>query len=252
MNGIILPPGVTLHALKKVDSTNSEALRRIAGGAGAFEAVWARSQTAGRGRDGRVWVSPAGNLYVSIVAEVPPGRPAAQLAFVAALAAGDAILGLCAPGCDLRYKWPNDLLIGGRKTGGILIEGNPAGKECGKLAIGIGINVESAPERASWPATCLRGEGAPDVTVEALLEGLLCSLVARFETWRADGFRELRRAWLERAYGLGRPLSARLPGGAIYDGMFRDLDADGALVLDQGAFGLRSIAAGDVMFPAGR
>src|SRR5690606_15669790 len=145
-------------------------------------------------------------------------RPAPQLAFVAALAVGDAILALCAPVCDLRYKWPNDVLVSGRKVAGILIEGSTGGKGQGGLAIGIGINVEHAPEGAAWPATSLHAERATTVTVEALLERLIETFMARLEAWRRDGFPGVRAEWMARAFGIGEELTARLPGGAVYNG----------------------------------
>ena len=246
-SGIALPPGAKLHAHKALDSTNAEALRRLSEGARPLTVIWAREQTAGRGRDGRAWASPPGNLYATLLAGVPPGRAPAQAAFVAALAAGDAILALCPEGCDLRYKWPNDILVAGRKAGGILIEGGACGTGKEVLAIGIGINVESAPQGTPWPATCLRAEGPVEATVAALLERLIAAFAARAETWRTEGFAGLGADWLARAFGLGDALRVRLPGGAAFDGTFRGLDADGALLLDQGAQGVRRIAAGDVM-----
>lgn len=249
--GIILPTGIRLHIFEALDSTNAEALRRIEAGAQPIEVIWAREQTAGRGRDGRSWVSPPGNLYATFVVRAEPGRPSPQLAFVAALAAGDAILALCAPPCDLRYKWPNDILISGRKAAGILIECSTGKRGHDRLAIGIGINVEHVPDGTAWPATCLRAETGAAVTVEALLERLAETFAARLESWRKEGFPRLRADWMARAFGVGERLSARLPGGAVYDGTFHELDPDGALVLDLGAQGLRSIPAGEVML-AGR
>jgi BirA family biotin operon repressor/biotin-[acetyl-CoA-carboxylase] ligase len=228
---------------ESLDGTNAEALRQLAAGDRGLRMIVAREQTAGRGRDGRIWTSPRGGLYATIVAEAPAGRPVAELAFVAALAAGGAILAVCPDIPDLRYKWPNDVLVGGRKLAGVLIEGDGSGG----LAIGIGINVESAPAKAVWPATCLHAEGCGMATVDAVRDALVETFAERFATWQADGFAPVRSAWLDRAYGLGRNMRARMPDGAIYDGVFAALEEDGALVMDLGAAGMRRIAAGEIM-----
>lgn len=245
--GIAMVPGVRIATFDSLDGTNAEALRRLAAGARGIEVVWAREQTAGRGRDGRSWTSPPGNLYVTFLAEAPRGRSPAEVAFVAAVAAGAAILGCGAADADLRYKWPNDLLVAGRKVGGILIEGDGRGG----LAIGIGINVESAPAVARWPATCLHDEGAAGTTVEGLCDSLIAAFLAFFARWRKEGFSPVREAWLARAYGIGEAMRARLPDGSVLDGVFAALGDDGALLLDQGPQGVRRIAAGEIMPMAG-
>src|SRR5262245_39623073 len=106
------PPGWTLHARDVVGSTNDEALALARAGAPDGAAVWARAQRAGRGRRGRSWASPPGNLYLSLLLR-PPGPPAsvAQLGLVAAVALAEALGGV-APGLDLAFKWPNDVLLG--------------------------------------------------------------------------------------------------------------------------------------------
>jgi BirA family biotin operon repressor/biotin-[acetyl-CoA-carboxylase] ligase len=232
-----------VHRFPVLDSTNAEALRRLAAGDRAMQVICAAAQTAGRGRDGRSWTSEEGNLYASVIVAPPPGRAVGELAFVAALAVGDAILACCAALPDLRYKWPNDVLAGGKKLAGILIEGDGSSG----LVIGIGLNVDSAPGKTAWPATCLRAEGADRVSVDALLAALADGFQARYACWREDGFAPIRSGWLNRAYGLGAAMRARLPDGAVYDGVFSALDEDGTLVLDLGAAGTRRIAAGEVI-----
>ncbi len=117
-----LPPAYQLVALERVASTNDEALRLAAEGAEDGTLVWAREQTGGRGRQGRVWSSPPGNLYFSLVLR-PDCAPAeaAQLGFVAGVALGEAIGSVAPPLIDVNYKWPNDLLLNGRKAAGILL-----------------------------------------------------------------------------------------------------------------------------------
>jgi BirA family biotin operon repressor/biotin-[acetyl-CoA-carboxylase] ligase len=241
-DGAALPAGYRLLRFDGIDSTNSEALRRIAAGAAAGEVIWARSQSAGRGRRGNRWTSPAGNLHATIAAALPADRPAGQLAFVAAMAAGDAIRSVLPEERSLAYKWPNDLMLDGAKIGGILIEGAES-----LFAVGIGINVARAP--AEFAATCLADAGST-VPVSDLL-GRLCHGFERWRgIWAAEGFAPVREAWLRRAYRLNAPVEARFPDGTSAAGVFRDIDRDGALVLQREDGSTRSIATGEVLFAA--
>jgi len=235
-----------LDILDSVDSTNDEALRRIARGAGGGEAVLARMQTAGRGRHGRRWQSPPGNLYLSVTADPPPGRPAGELAFVAGLAAAEAVEAVCAGSVRVELKWPNDLLLGGRKLGGLLIEG-AARAVSPVLAVGLGVNLVSFPDDAAYPATSLVDAGAR-ADAETLAEAFRARLDSWLGIWAKDGFGPVRTGWLARAAGLGRPLAVELPDGTRREGRFRDIDEQGALVLQTGEGKTSRVTAGAV-FP---
>ncbi len=244
-----LPEGFRLHHFATLGSTNDEAKALARAGAPEGTLVWAGEQTAGRGRRGRTWLSPPGNLYLSLVLR-PAGAPsrAAQLGFVAALGLGDALAALTGPAMKLRYKWPNDLLADGRKLAGILLESeNAASDRVDFVVAGIGVNIVAAPEDVEYPATSLAAEGVAGVTPAVLLGGF----VRHFETWagrwREAGFAPVRAAWLKRASGLGERIRVRLERSTLC-GRFLDLDDDGALVLE-GEEGRRRIAAGEV-FPA--
>ncbi len=217
--------------LDVVDSTNREALRRIAAGAPHGTVIQARQQTDGRGRRGRSWISPPGNLYATLIVRPPGDAPVAQLGFVAALGAGDA-LRRHAP---VRFKWPNDLMLEGRKLGGILVETAE-----GAAAVGIGINIASAPKDTETPATHLPANVTPD----ALLDDIRVCFDVWYQRWRDDGFAPLREAWLQHGIGLGEPIRARLARETV-EGVFGGLDADGGLLLDRDG-ARRVIAAGDV------
>lgn len=238
-----LPAGYRLIELEDVDSTNAEALRRAAGGAGDRTVICAARQSAGRGRKGATWISPPGNLYASLIVTPPPGRMTGQLAFVAALAAGESIRNLASVDMALRYKWPNDLMLAGRKLGGILIEGGPRGL----YVVGLGVNVASAPDSGDFAAAALNHH--LHINVEPL--EILTAFCHQFDhwcgVWRAQGFAPVRAAWLERAAGLDRPIEARLPGETVR-GVFAGLDADGALLLDLADGGRREITAGAIYF----
>lgn len=240
-----LPSGYRLAAFDTVASTNDEAKRLLREGASGPMVVWALAQEGGRGRDGRSWSSPRGNLYATILLR-PQGAPlvVAQLGFVAALAIAEAVDRFVA---GVEIKWPNDVLVAGRKIAGILLEteGVSAGGVDG-VVIGCGINVAHHPADARLPATSLHAEGAAGATVAATLEAML----ERFEdwhgTWRREGFAPVRAAWRGRARGVGGPIQVRLPRETL-DGVFHDIDARGALILES-AGGIRTITAGDVFF----
>lgn len=243
-----LPSFYRLVSHERIASTNDEAKVLAADGAPAGTLIWARAQSAGRGRQGRVWVSPPGNLYVSLILRPRvPIATAAQLGFVAPLAVADACLA-AAPGAAIAFKWPNDVLVGGRKLAGILLESQASAEgELVWLVIGIGVNLATYPVDVDYAATALSATGA-DAAPEAVLTELARAFLVWHERWRdGAGFAAIRAAWLARAQGLGQPIRVRLPG-ALLDGSFAGLDNDGTLLLDTQA-GRRRIAAGEV-FPA--
>lgn len=241
---LTLPAGYRLHSFESLDSTNEEALRRIADGAGEGDVIWAARQTGGRGRPGRMWYSPPGNLYVTFVVAVPPDRAVGQLAFVTAVAAGEAVGPLLASPALLRYKWPNDLMLDGRKLGGILIEASPRGRT-DLVAVGLGLNVDSGPP--GLPAACLEAAG-----VSAGVPDILSAVCRTFDVWcgvwRHDGFAPVRERWLAAAYGVGYRLEVRFPDGATVDGTFRGIDPGGALVLQRPDGKTEPIPTGEVFF----
>jgi BirA family biotin operon repressor/biotin-[acetyl-CoA-carboxylase] ligase len=244
-----LPEGFLLHRYDTVGSTNDEARQLAREGASEGTLVWAAAQSAGRGRRGHLWLSPPGNLYLSMVLrpEAPPAN-APQLGFVAALALGDALEQLAGPGLQLRYKWPNDLLANGSKLAGILLESEmAAGGGLDFVILGIGVNLVSAPRGLEYPATSLADQGVSGIAPAALLEALTAHFVLWAGRWREEGFAPVRAGWLRRAGGIGQAIRVRLEKLTL-DGRFLDLDHDGALVLE-GNDGRRRIAAGEV-FPA--
>ena len=236
--------GVRHIAFETLGSTNAEALARARAGERGPLWITAQSQSAGRGRRGSIWASPPGNLYATLLLTEPSAPECApQLSFVAALAVHDAIAG-CAPalGPLLKVKWPNDLLLGGAKVAGILIEGGT--EAVFAVAIGIGINCAHHPAATPFPATDLAAAGA-DVTPERLLAALAQAMQTRLAQWqRGEGFAAIRAAWLTRAAGLGQDIKVRLPEREL-SGRFEGLDAAGRLLLQQ-ADTTTAIAAGEV------
>ena len=244
---IILPAGWRLHAHETLDSTNAEAQRLAAGGSAHGTVVWALRQSAGKGRQGRSWESPEGNLYFSVILR-PATSPskAAQLGFVASLSVAEALDNL-APQIDYGLKWPNDVLFNSRKGCGILLE-STAGEDGSvrSLVVGIGINLTTAPGTARYPATSLRREGiANKIGCEVLLEAVCQAFAKEIEIWHTRGFGPIREAWLARAVALGERIEARLPCETLA-GIFEDLDGEGCLLLRQEDGRIRRISAGDV------
>jgi BirA family biotin operon repressor/biotin-[acetyl-CoA-carboxylase] ligase len=235
----VLPDGWTLVALDSVGSTNDEAARLAEGGAAEGTLVWAREQTGGRGRRGRQWASPVGNLYSSTVL-----RPdclashATELGFVAALAVSDIV----PSGREVRVKWPNDVMVDGGKVAGILLESSIGqGGVVEHIIAGIGVNVAFAPQlpEMRYPGAALGG------SVEAALEALARALARRLADWRHHGFEGVRAAWLAKAGPLGADVDVRL-GEELVRGRFAGLDREGALLLDTTA-GPRKIVSGELL-----
>lgn len=243
------PEGWGRIVLDETGSTNDEARARAAA-LGAPTWIMARRQTRARGREGRAWSSPEGNLAATLAMELAgPPAAAATLSFDAALATAD-LVAASAPAARVALKWPNDVLADGRKIAGILLE---SWMEGGRrfLAIGIGVNLANHPPEAEtrWPATSVAALAGAAPTPEAALDTLAAAF-ARWQQVRArDGFAAIRAAWLARAAQKGGPVEIRLPRETV-PGTFEDLDPDGRLLLRTEA-GLRRIDAGDVFFAAG-
>ncbi len=262
----MIPPGIT-H-LAEVGSTNDWLLARAETLPDGHWVI-ADRQTAGRGRRGRAWGDGAGNLMASVL--VKAEGPVQQLSFVAALALAGALasplplsggaggggaltIGTRAglkddptpgpsrkrEGRRLLLKWPNDLLLDGKKVSGILLE-----RAGNALVIGFGVNIASFPGDTARPAISLAAAGLPTLAPVDLLEVLMTEFAACRALWAAQGFEPIRTAWLAQAAGLGERIAARL-GTETLEGRFEGLAADGALTLRLDDDSLRAIHAGEV------
>lgn len=247
---ISLPAGYTLAAYETIGSTNDEALRLAETGAPAGTVVWARAQSGGRGRSGRAWASPAGNAYFTLLLRpAVAATEAANLSFLTAVAVAEAFQVLLPAGRQVACKWPNDVLIDGKKAVGILLQSRLGTSGLVEvLVIGIGTNVASKPEGTEWPATSLSAEGAA-AGVEEVVVAEVAALDRWLARWRRDGFGPIREAWLARAFGLGSRIRART-GTQELHGIFEGLDPSGALLL-AGDDGKRHVITAGEVFPAG-
>jgi BirA family transcriptional regulator, biotin operon repressor / biotin---[acetyl-CoA-carboxylase] ligase len=246
-----LPRAYRLFRYDTIGSTNDEAERLARAGAEKGTLVWALEQTAGRGRRGRTWASPPGNLYASLILRPRcPVDRAAQLGFVAALAVGDALATVFPRLEGLTFKWPNDVLVRDRKLAGILLESESGEGEMPRfVVVGIGINLASSPTATEFPATSIAEEELGSVAPADALEQFARHFQAWVQRWREDGFAPIRTAWLTHAKSLGEPIRVRLQSATLH-GKFLDIDQQGALVLES-AGEVRRIRAGEI-FPANR
>lgn len=234
--------------LTEAGSTNSEAMRLAGEGVRSGTWVIADRQTAGRGRSGRAWVSPAGNFHGTLILrDVFPLEKAAQLALVSGVGLHVAVTAAAGDlGQAFELKWPNDLLLGRRKLGGILVESSVARRDEGALAvIGVGLNLAHHPQLPDKPATDLSVHGASIAPLN-FLPLLDRSMQEWIVNWSSGaGFESVRAAWLARSLPLGAGLTVHSGQGAV-KGVFAGLDAAGALLLTVPSGGLQTVTFGDV------
>lgn len=211
--------------------------------AGAAEGDWllADRQTAGRGRMGRLWQSPPGNLYASGLVRLRAGDPnAATLALVAAVALYEAVT-FWAEATALQLKWPNDLLAQGAKLSGILLERARDG-----VVIGVGVNLAHHPEDLDRPATSLKALGVAPPEPDVFLSAMVDAFARWLAIWRGAGLSTIRAGWLAHAHLIGTALVVNLPDGDHVEGLFDGLTEDCALRLRLADGSVRVIHAGDV------
>ena len=243
-----LPAGYSAIEFESIDSTNEEAKRLGMSGQRGPVWIYAKTQTAGRGRRGREWISPPGNLMTTLLlAPQATAQEAAKLSFVAALAVHDAVSSWL-PDSNVQVKWPNDVLVDGKKVAGILLEASSAGEttQLPWLAVGIGINLAHAPDLVGYPATFVNDHGTA-VDVAQALSVLAQTWETRLRVWRTSGFEAIRQAWIPIAAGIGQVIEVRLAQERL-TGTFETLMSDGALSLLLPSGQRRAITAGEVFF----
>lgn len=240
--------GTRVVRYAEIASTNAEAMRLATAGESGPLWVVADVQTAGRGRSGRDWISQPGNLLSSyLFVTAAPIAMAHQLSLVAGVAIFEAVARLgVGREQGLRLKWPNDVLIGAAKAGGILVESSTVPGRAGLTAVvGIGLNLASHPEIAGREVTSMAAQRI-EVTPESALDALDGALMASLAVWQdGNGFAAVRAAWLERAGPLGEGLRVQTPQGSV-SGAFAGIDSDGALLLDLEGGERRRCTYGDV------
>jgi BirA family transcriptional regulator, biotin operon repressor / biotin---[acetyl-CoA-carboxylase] ligase len=233
---------------ENIPSTNDRALAWAESGADEGSVVLADAQSAGRGRQGRSWASPAGaGIYVSVVLRPPP-RAVGLLTMAAGLGVSDGIA--AATGLETQVKWPNDVCVAGRTTrklAGILAEAGSSGDRVLHVVVGIGINVLPAayPPDVAARATSLEAELGRAVPRGAVLAECLAAVWHRYTMLTNGRDAALLDAWRQRAAAtFGRRVEWDAPSG-VETGIARDVDASGALLVAAGG-GLVRLTAGEV------
>jgi BirA family biotin operon repressor/biotin-[acetyl-CoA-carboxylase] ligase len=247
-----------LVELEEIDSTNLEALRRAATGERGPIWLLAGRQTAGRGRSGRAWQTQSGNLAATLLLMPDCTTDKLhQLSLLTGIAVHDAVLAVAGRAAAqsvgaLRLKWPNDLLVGRAKLGGILIESTIVGQQS-VAAIGIGVNIAAAPF-VEGRETAALAEAGVSTSARALLEGIDGQMRRWLDVWRSGArFDLVREAWLERAHRPGEPIIVHA-GREVLSGIFAGIDETGALLIDSvpgNENALRRLTFGDVSLPPG-
>jgi BirA family biotin operon repressor/biotin-[acetyl-CoA-carboxylase] ligase len=233
-----------IHTVPETGSTSADLLARLAAGERLPEGDWlvADRQTGGRGRQGRSWLDAPGNFMGSTVVHLSPqDPPAASLSFVAALAVYETVLPRIANPHELQLKWPNDVLLGGRKFCGLLLE--RAGTS---VVLGIGVNLAEAPAVADRETRTLADYGPPP-SRDAFAADLATQFDLELGRWRQYGLDPILTRWLAAAHPVGSALTVHEPNGQRVSGAFDGLEPDGALRLRLADGAARVIHAGDVM-----
>lgn len=245
---MISPGAWRLETFASLPSTSAALIARAEAGAAVGLAILAHHQLAGRGRQGREWSSPTGNLYLSVLLRPSgPARELPQWSLLAGVALAEAARAVVPDPEAIRLKWPNDLLRQGAKCGGILAEStlSPDGTAAW-LVLGFGVNLAVAPALPERPTACLGTVVTP--------EAFAALLLGRLDHWHgvqaAHGFPPIRTAWSALGPTLGEAMSARTGLGWRH-GRFAGLAADGRLLLEEAGI-CHTIAAGEVQHhPAG-
>jgi BirA family biotin operon repressor/biotin-[acetyl-CoA-carboxylase] ligase len=229
-----------------VGSTNEDAMRLARDGDPGRVWVVAREQRQGRGRRGRSWSSPPGNLYASLLLiDAAPSEHLPELGFVAGVALFAALRDIFGDDSRLGIKWPNDILVDGAKLSGILLESSLLPNGVTACVAGFGVNCRWHPATMPYPATDLAALGTALDAPEDVLSRLSDAMAQKLHVWASGtGFAQIRALWLKNALGLGEPIRIAL-GSANPSGIFETIDVRGRLILRDGP-NRRAIEAGDV------
>ncbi|NBV06264.1 MAG: biotin--[acetyl-CoA-carboxylase] ligase [Proteobacteria bacterium] len=235
-----------IHQFSEVESTNKTAFELVeAKKIFDHEVILADKQSAGKGRKSRLWSSPQGNLYFSLVLQPKiSANKVTEISFVAITALR---LSIAALKTDLKIenKWPNDLLINEKKIAGLLLESKISHKNCEFIIVGIGLNIVSNPDQTIFPASNLKNFGI-EISSEIALKNFLNEFENFYKNYLDFGFAGIRKLWLEKAFRLNEKISLKNNDEEI-SGIFSNLDEEGNLFLET-AEGVKKISAADIYF----
>jgi BirA family biotin operon repressor/biotin-[acetyl-CoA-carboxylase] ligase len=240
----------------EIDSTNDEAKRLATSGVDGEFIVWAKSQDKGKGRYGKKWISPEGNLYISLLL-----RPdydlviSSQLSFVVAVAIGEALnssinsTSYNMSEINITYKWPNDILFNGKKLCGILLESSIKSNSSvlDWLIVGVGLNISSFPNDLPYEATSLHNESLSDIKLNNFVDIFMKSFCYYYDIWLNDGFDIIRKKWTARAMGLEEAMTVS-SGKDRISGIFEGITNDGSLKLTLCGGQSCYVSAGEIFY----
>ncbi len=230
-----IPSGYHVISLEETESTNDIAKNLAKDGETDHAIIWAKSQTKGRGRYGKEWISPEGNAYFSLLLRPNVNTERiSELPFLSAISLGSLFINY--ERTRVEYKWPNDVLINDKKVAGILIESLSRNNRVEWVVVGVGVNISKFPEDGvSFPATCLENEDIITYSPAMLIERFVESFDNNYKDWLKFGFDFVRETWLKQAFMKDKEIKIVLPNETII-GTFIDIDQGGALVVrHQGA-----------------
>lgn len=236
----------TFLFFETLGSTIDEAHSRILQGAEEGLVIVAYEQVKGRGRRGRSWENLPGNLYMTFISYLNyPLSEALQLSFVTCVAVGEKLRPFLPPGHVLTYKWPNDVLLNGKKVGGLLLEAVPLlEKQETAYLISCGLNLITRPLHVPYPTTSFQSEGIY-LSLREVLYGITDSLEHYIALWKREGFSPIYDLWMQHAAGLEKKISFALQG-KLHEGIFKGIDVEGALLL-RTSEGLKKFTAGEIL-----
>ena len=236
-----------IKTIVEVDSTMNEINKLANAGADPGLVLVAESQTLGRGRQGRKWVSPKGNLYCSMLISPPLNKelPNSVLAFVAGISVVEAIVDITSGAVCPNLKWPNDIIVSGKKIAGILIEGKSVGSSIISYFIGIGVNLKSHPKNLKSISTDIFSISGLNITSTQTVK----KIIERIDVWlfrmESEGFEIIRKRWLDLSIKIGSNIKVNTSDITIH-GIFKGLSLDGSLLLQTQQGNIINILSGDV------
>lgn len=238
-----------IQVFETLDSTQSHLKTLAEQGAPDGTVVQALTQTAGHGRHGRKWVSQRGNLYFSFL--LRPNRSVqetGQLSILIGAALGKALSSYAEDLSILRLKWPNDVMLGGKKCAGILIEtGTAPDGTLNWVAVGIGVNIRTSPVIPDRETTCLADFISEDMlpAIKTVRDLILSEVLQLSRLWNTEGFDPIRHIWMNMSYSVGTSVNVKLEH-TLKTGLFENIDKTGALILKQSDDHLITVTAGEI------
>ena len=227
-----LPGFINIIRKEITGSTNEDIALLAKQNAEAWTVVQALEQNSGRGRHGKTWDSQRGNLFMSLLLRPAVGSGRwGELSFLSAVAVAT-ILSEYIKSQSIEVKWPNDVLINGKKIAGILLEVLDFGAKTPAVIVGIGINISRKPKEFEYPVTCIQDYKNEITSSDEVLTSLLHSIVHWFRIWENDGFDMIRTEWMKRAYKLDGTVEVEGKNGSSAKFKFKGIDAEGAMLLD--------------------